>query len=163
MGGPLDLFDVKSGTWEEGIVGGGETPEVRSVHGFLPLGGDDLVTPDGAKVVAVMFMGEREGAPAELGHDGAGAVRPASSSPPLPSASLTLRCQFHADAWTLASSGSKFDWAKLPVANGSETPEARGWFASGAFGADKVVVHGGLNEKNERLDDMWMLEVVSQK
>jgi hypothetical protein len=40
-----------------------------------------------------------------------------------------------------------------------EGPEARGWFAAHAYGRDKVVVHGGLSEGNERLADMWIGEV----
>ncbi|KAL8277854.1 hypothetical protein RQP46_009673 [Phenoliferia psychrophenolica] len=145
LGGPMDLFDVKSGEWEVGVEAGGEQPEVRSVHGLVGLDRLEMEKEDGGKVVGVMFMGEREGAPAELGHDGAGA--------------------FHADAWALttAPNTGAFSWTKLTTSKtSSETPQARGWFASGAFGGDKVVVHGGLNERNERLDDMWLLEVVKE-
>ncbi|KAK4699753.1 hypothetical protein P7C70_g6505, partial [Phenoliferia sp. Uapishka_3] len=153
LGGPLDVYDVDRKEWSTGVeVAEGGGPEKRSVHGLVGLSGVK-VQAEGKEVVAVMFMGEREGAPAELGHDGAGA--------------------FHSDAWALISSTpssattsytpASLSWIPLPVSKSStEAPEARGWFASSAFGDDKIVVHGGLNEKNERLDDLWSLEVVQE-
>ncbi|KAM0748369.1 galactose oxidase [Meredithblackwellia eburnea MCA 4105] len=143
LGGPLELFDTAKEEWtvvEAGnVVSGEEGPAKRSVHGLLPFKSE--VNED---IVAVMVMGEREGAPAALGHDGAGA--------------------FHADAWALLSRPSgTYSWLSLPPSKDTtETPEARGWFASSTWGTDKVIVHGGLNEKNERLDDLWVLEVVQQ-
>lgn len=71
----LDVFDPASQTWtsvEAQVEGGGEGPAKRSVQAFVGL--DGLLEWDGKRVVAVMAMGEREGAPAELGHDGAGFV-----------------------------------------------------------------------------------------
>lgn len=44
----------------------------------------------------------------------------------------------------------------------TETPEARGWFASSFWQGNKVVLQGGLNSKNERLGDGWVLEVVEE-
>lgn len=73
--GGLDIFDISSGQWrseEVEIIGGGAGPEKRSVHALIGLSGD--LEWEGKKVVGLMAHGEREGAPAELGHDGAGFV-----------------------------------------------------------------------------------------
>ncbi|GAA5937522.1 hypothetical protein JCM3775_001255 [Rhodotorula graminis] len=141
----LDVFDPASGTWtsvEAGVEGGGEGPAKRSVQSLVGL--DGSLEWEGKKVVAVMSMGEREGAPAELGHDGAGF--------------------FHSDAWALlldSASPSSYSWAPLALSfTSSETPEARGWLASAHAGGNTVILQGGLNAQNERLKDAWLLEVV---
>ncbi|KAI5480539.1 hypothetical protein MNV49_000235 [Pseudohyphozyma bogoriensis] len=128
--GGLDFFDTEKGEW-------------------VDVGDESEAKFEGKKVVAVMCLGEREGAPAELGHDGAGF--------------------FHSDAWALLASPSgtspkdTYSWLALPPSSSSSsTPQARGWFASAKWGDEKVVVHGGLNEKNERLSDAWVLEVVEE-
>ncbi|KZP27418.1 galactose oxidase [Athelia psychrophila] len=72
--GGLDIFDTELGQWstvDADVDGGG--PGKRSVHMLIGL--DGSLEWAGKKVVAVMALGEREGAPAELGHDGAGFVR----------------------------------------------------------------------------------------
>lgn len=43
-------------------------------------------------------------------------------------------------------------------------PQGRGWFASDLYEDDndmawKIVFSGGLNEKNERLGDAWILKI----
>lgn len=71
----LDLFDVGKQEWrnvEATVEGGGEGPEKRSVHVLMGVDGD--LEWEEKRVVAVMALGEREGAPAELGHAGAGFV-----------------------------------------------------------------------------------------
>ena len=37
-------------------------------------------------------------------------------------------------------------------------PEARGWFAA-AMLPDGLLIHGGVTESNERLDDLWKLNL----
>lgn len=75
LGGPLDIFDTRSGTWESledvSVKGGVEGPQKRSVHSLVAIDGPRYGFD---KVVAVMTHGEREAAPAELGHNGAGYV-----------------------------------------------------------------------------------------
>ncbi|BGP16299.1 hypothetical protein JCM10213_006455 [Rhodosporidiobolus nylandii] len=145
--GGLDIFDVEKGEWstpEVGVEGGGDGPGKRSVHALIGLSGE--VEWEGKRVVAVLAMGEREGAPKELGHDGAGF--------------------FHSDAWALlstptTSASPSLSWLRLEPSSASEgTPEARGWFASAYASGNKIVLQGGLNAKNERLEDGWTLEVV---
>lgn len=72
------VYDVASGSWKSCDVGiegeEGTPPAARSVHALIPVDGS-ITYGDDKRVVAVMIHGEREGAPAELGHDGAGFVR----------------------------------------------------------------------------------------
>lgn len=72
LGGPLDIFDTSFGTWksleEVSVKGGVEGPQKRSVHSLVAIDGPRYGSE---KVVAVMTHGEREAAPAELGHNGA--------------------------------------------------------------------------------------------
>lgn len=74
LGGPLDVFDPLTKCWtseEINVEAGHNSPDNRSVHSFIPIDGPEY---EDKKVVAVMAYGEREAAPAELGHNGAGFV-----------------------------------------------------------------------------------------
>lgn len=71
----LDVFDTEKREWESldvKVESGGEGPGRRSVCLLQAI--EKGPEHDGKKVVAVLAHGEREGAPAELGHDGAGFV-----------------------------------------------------------------------------------------
>jgi hypothetical protein len=73
LGGPLHLFDVATPPWSEAkLAAGSAEPPARSVHGFVGL--KQSVTAEEGEIVAVLFYGEKEGAPPELGHNGAGDV-----------------------------------------------------------------------------------------
>ena len=78
--GGLDIYNLKSKSWEVHgdvvVEVGGALPSERSVSALIPLSGELVVGTEGKKAIAVLVHGEREGAPAELGHDGAGFVRP---------------------------------------------------------------------------------------
>jgi len=74
LGGPLDVFDPITKNWtseEIAIETGSNGPDKRSVHSLVPIDGPSYADK---KIVAVMTQGEREAAPAELGHNGAGFV-----------------------------------------------------------------------------------------
>ena len=92
-------------------------------------------------------------------------IRTSPSPPPYlpPIADLPLSIQFHSDVFALlvdTSSPPNYSWLPLPnSASSSIVPEARGWFASSYWEGNKSVVHGGLNERNERLGDGFILEV----
>ncbi|ORY81208.1 hypothetical protein BCR35DRAFT_265912 [Leucosporidium creatinivorum] len=144
--GGFDLYDPAKDSWESvdiAVEGGGEGPDKRSVASLQ--GVESGIEWNGKKVIALLALGEREGAPAELGHDGAGF--------------------FHDDAWALlatTSTPTTYSWLKLePSSSSTVLPEARGWLPSASWG-DKVVLQGGLNAKNERLGDGWVLEVVQE-
>lgn len=69
------MYDIGKKEWrsvQASVEGGGEGPEKRSVHVLIGLDGE--LEWKEKRVVAVMALGEREGAPAELGHAGAGFV-----------------------------------------------------------------------------------------
>jgi hypothetical protein len=73
--GGFDLYDPSEDEWttvEIAVEGGGEGPEKRSVASLQGVASG--VEWEGKKVIALLALGEREGAPAELGHDGAGFV-----------------------------------------------------------------------------------------
>jgi len=92
----------------------------------------------GSDLVAVMFCGEGVPAPKELGHDGAG--------------------RFLSDVWGLKwSVDGNWSWERAILSE--NVPEPRGWFAKDITENGEIVMQGGLNEKNERLGDTWMLDI----
>lgn len=107
----------------------------RSVFGV------HVIAPPSGKALLVAFGGEVD--PSDKGHEGAG--------------------QFAGDV-LLCDPSEPLQWSRVPV-SGAQAPCPRGWYASagplpaGAPGgmAGGVVVHGGLNVDNERLDDMFVL------
>lgn len=90
-------------------------------------------------------MGEGEGAPAHLGHDGAG--------------------KFLNDVYLLLRSepGSQYSWLPVKADSEGDGPVPRGWFAFDVLAVDdsacSLVIHGGLEESNQRLADAWRLDV----
>jgi len=79
----------------------------------------------------VVLYGERD--PSSLGHDGAG--------------------KFLDDVWTYNYESNK--WVEVKPRT---QPAARGWFQMSQWG-NKVVLSGGLDENNHRLDDIHVLEI----
>ena len=134
LGGPLDVYDIAKNAWTSVTPAGPDAPPARSVHTLL-----GVPKKKGSDLVAVMFGGERDPAPAELGHDGAGF--------------------FRSDVWGLKyGANGEWIWEKAFVEDGN-APRERGWFAADVTENGEVVVHGGLNEKNERMGDAWVLIV----
>ena len=130
QGGAIDIFDVSSGSWSTITYhpDGVQGPEARSVATFLPV-------TVGSKTYIVTVFGERD--PSSLGHAGAGKML--------------------SDVWAWDLEQTK--WHQVAIAG--DTPVPRGWFdadvaADGPKG-DAIIVHGGLNEENERLGDIWRL------
>ena len=130
QGGSLDVYDVSTASWSSISyrADGVEGPEARSVSTLLP------VSVSGKTYLLTMF-GERD--PSSLGHAGAGKML--------------------SDAWAFDIHGGQ--WQKVEAAG--DAPEGRGWFDADVLeveGENHVaVVHGGLNEGNERLGDVWKL------
>jgi len=52
----------------------------------------------------------------------------------------------------------EWSWEKAVVKDGNALQE-RGWFAADVTENGEIVVQGGLNEKNERIGDAWVLKV----
>ena len=52
------------------------------------------------------------------------------------------------------------EWSQIRVGTGDK-PTARGWFAADTLGQGKIVVHGGLDDDNGRLGDVWIIDFSS--
>ncbi|KAK0522732.1 hypothetical protein OC835_006476 [Tilletia horrida] len=161
LGGPLDLYAPSKNTWTSFpaplLSSPEQEPPKRSVHGFVPFPTApqvELVRGEPAvRVLGVLFFGEGEGAPKELGHDGAG--------------------KFLADTYLLTTpsiptnpASPTFAFAPIhlaPASSFTKTPQPRGWFAFDARSTGErslqIVLHGGLNAQNERLADAWSLDI----
>ncbi|OAA54625.1 Kelch repeat protein [Cordyceps fumosorosea ARSEF 2679] len=127
LGGVLDVFDIASQSWASVPY----TPD--GVHGPEPRSVAVLLplTIHGKAHLITMF-GERD--PSALGHAGAGKML--------------------ADAWVWDV--TQANWHKLET--DGEVPEPRGWFdADVVETGDAIVLHGGINEENKRLGDVWRL------
>jgi N-acetylneuraminic acid mutarotase len=133
QGGNVDIYDINAGTWSSFpfTPDGNAGPEPRSVSCLL------AVDIHGNSSLVAMF-GEQD--PSSLGHEGAGKML--------------------GDVWVFDIKSET--WKQVRAHPGEEEPAARGW-----LGADVVrdstkaaiVVHGGLNESNQRLGDVWLLEI----
>ncbi|WVF65845.1 hypothetical protein IAT40_000582 [Kwoniella sp. CBS 6097] len=67
---------------------------------------------------------------------------------------------FWDDIWAFNPSGQKWTRLQLNIeGQGSKAMEPRGWFASDVLDDNSVIVWGGINSKNERLDDGWILSI----
>lgn len=131
QGGSLDIFDPLKNAWStiSYCPDGVSGPSARSVSCLLPLVISDRST------LLTMFG---EGNPSNLGHQGAGKML--------------------ADVWTFDIESRT--WNKVQI-EGEELPVARGWFDADVVQDSPrpcIVVHGGLAESNERLDDLWLLD-----
>ncbi|OAP58731.1 hypothetical protein AYL99_07821 [Fonsecaea erecta] len=132
QGGNVDIYDIASDIWTTVAyrADGRSGPTARSV-GCL------VATKISEKPVLVTLFGESD--PSNLGHQGAGKM-------------LDDVWIFHLDTST---------WAKVDIPD-SDRPAARGWFDADVLQnspTPKVVIHGGLAESNERLGDLWTLEI----
>mmetsp|Transcript_11900 Transcript_11900/g.25566 ORF Transcript_11900/g.25566 Transcript_11900/m.25566 type:complete len:342 (+) Transcript_11900:55-1080(+) len=127
-------YDLAAGKWEEAAP----LPVARSVFGAAvhsspaPSGCSGAGCGHGGHIMA--FGGEVD--PSTQGHEGAG--------------------DFSADLFCYDESAR--NWHKLSVSNdaGSPGPCARGWYAYTSLEGG-LLVHGGLDCKNERLGDMFVL------
>jgi Galactose oxidase, central domain len=135
VGGSVDIFEISANKWSTKPfkADGNDGPEARSVCTLLPV-------QLGRKQKLLTLFGERD--PSSQGHAGAGKML--------------------SDVWIYDISEEW--WTKLEPNVGDEgKPANRGWFDADVIkgegmGNDSVVVHGGLGEDNERLDDVWLLK-----
>ncbi|KAL9941046.1 hypothetical protein V8E36_000534 [Tilletia maclaganii] len=166
IGGPLDIYDPAKDRWSSypATLHGDadQEPPKRSVHGlvsFPTAPSFELGHDQRPRVLALLFFGEGQGAPKELGHDGAGKFLAdtyllTASEPP---ASGTTEGSDAAPTFTFVP-------LHLQAASSStQTPEPRGWFAYDAIATGErslqIALHGGLNESNTRLSDAWSLHI----
>ncbi|GMK59899.1 hypothetical protein CspeluHIS016_0901160 [Cutaneotrichosporon spelunceum] len=135
LGGAIDT--LKSGKWSSTHFG---EEEGLSRYAATALTKGEGSGPGPRSVAGMHTVGDRlviamgEGKPSITGgHETAG--------------------NFWDDVWTYSPSNG---WTEVTITG--EKPSARGWFASDGT-ADGVVVHGGLDDGNTRLADMWVLQL----
>ncbi|RAL10661.1 Kelch repeat protein [Aspergillus homomorphus CBS 101889] len=131
QGGAMDVYDPVADAWStvSYSADGMSGPTPRSVGCLL------AVKVAGRPCLVTVF-GEHD--PSSLGHQGAGKML--------------------GDMWVFDIELQR--WAQVEVEG--ESPAPRGWFDADVVvsgeGRSSIVVHGGLSESNERLDDVWRLE-----
>lgn len=133
LGGQLDFLDLsneKNG-WQTVTFRPEGCPGNRSVSGLQSC-------TVGGSVYLLAYLGERDAS--YKGHDGAGT--------------------FWNDIWSLQinEDGVPADaWEKCGFKQGLDPLPARGWFASDRMGDKSIVLFGGLNDKNERESDGYLI------
>lgn len=167
LGGPLDIFNPAKSTWSSHDImleGSKSEPSRRSVHGLIPIRKLRSIKSENEEkeAVAIMFMGEAEGAPADLGHDEAGKVSRSCEMYWI-DANNKGSWQFLDDVYALLRSNGSYSWLPIKRSSSGDSPTPRGWFGSDAEesedGGINIVIYGGLSESNDRLRDAWILNV----
>jgi len=129
QGGSLDVYDPARNTWSSRPypADGVAGPAPRSVGALLP------VVVGGRHLLVALFG---EGDPSSAGHLGAGKMR--------------------GDVWAYdVDSGA---WSRVRDGDGAvDRPAPRGWFDADVVGQSEILVVGGLDEANQRLNDVWLL------
>ncbi|KAL2426626.1 hypothetical protein ABEF95_010896 [Exophiala dermatitidis] len=146
QGGRIDVFDVAEARWLDSIEFEPDSvkgPAARSVGCLVPVVKKQKIT--GKPGGLLTMFGERD--PSSLGHQGAGKML--------------------GDVWLFdveSKSWTRLEFEVHKDKSGGEKPVPRGWFGAAPVGADAdadaVLVHGGLSESNERLGDVWLLELL---
>ena len=131
QGGSLDFYDPDTDSWSTIQY----NPDGKS--GPIPSSVSSLlpVTLNGRASLVTLF-GELD--PSALGHEGAGKMSDY--------------------IWKYDIKDKK--WSQIREGAGDK-PAPRGWFAADALGEGKIVVHGGLDEENTRLGDIWIIDFSS--
>ena len=150
---------LRSGKWEtitfdQGTAGPGN----RSMAGLIP-----ITTGQGRHYLVLVFG---EGNPSSIGHDGAGKFWDDVWSYQLRPEGMTAASFKDATRQLVGAKTSEGTWARVEIpeafmADGvGKRPSPRGWFAS-SQGEDmdngSIILWGGLNSKNERESDGWIL------
>ena len=130
QGGSVDIYSPETNSWASHVY----SPDGKA--GPTPRSVSCLlpIRLEDRSFLITLF-GEHD--PSSLGHQGAGKML--------------------SDMWVFDIRSKK--WEKVVVAQGDELPLARGWFDADVVGTNAVVVHGGLGESNERLGDVWTIEL----
>ncbi|KAL3424559.1 Nitrile-specifier protein 5 [Phlyctema vagabunda] len=171
----LETFNDKGGAGELGVCakGGWETLNFEEESMIFPgkrsVAGLQNVTTGMGREYLVLLLGERD--PSSQGHDGAGKFWSdvwVFQSPPQGMTGASLK---DATWQALGRETGEGIWSQAAVADaeGKEgedihqlVPGERGWFACDSMGdldVGGIVLWGGLNRKNEREDNGWILRV----
>jgi hypothetical protein len=129
QGGRVDIYSPETTSWTSHVY----LPDGKA--GPAPRSVSCLlpVRLEGRSFLITLF-GEHD--PSSLGHQGAGKML--------------------SDVWAFDIRSKK--WEEV-VVQGNQLPLARGWFDADVVGTNAIVVHGGLGESNDRLGDVWTMEL----
>ncbi|THH14576.1 hypothetical protein EW146_g5776 [Bondarzewia mesenterica] len=175
LGGAIEYLDLASASSnQEGGAGArwqsvgygtadGEGPGARSVAGL------HLVSAGQGRSFLLSFLGERD--PSSKGHDGAGKFWGDVWAYQLKAEGLTGATIVDAAKTMFGRGTGEGKWSRVEVSEvsdilqgeGQQTgPGERGWFASATmadFAPASVLIWGGLNGRNEREGDGFVLSV----
>jgi hypothetical protein len=158
------MYESDENLAEPGEEGGNRTlPGKRSVAGL------HRITTGMGREYLVLLLGERD--PSSMGHDGAGKFWGDVWTFQVPPQGMT-GASFKDATWqALGRETGEGLWSEVYVADAegkegddvkSLTPGERGWFASSAMGdldESAIILWGGLNARNEREDNGWILRI----
>lgn len=179
LGGQIDYLDLlvatfddqsgkgelalspRTGRWETiTFPADGSAPGDRSVAGLQPIN-----TGQGRSYL-LLFLGERD--PSSSGHDAAGKFWSDVWSFQLHPEGMTAASFKDATKEVIGKGTGEGTWAQVEIAEATMSggkqahPGSRGWFASAPgqdMDVESVVLWGGIDAKNERIGDGWILTV----
>jgi hypothetical protein len=171
----LQTFDDIGGAGEIGLTAKGDwqtlnfQEESMTFPGHRSVAGLQSITTGMGREYLVLFLGERD--PSSQGHDGAGKFWGDVWTFQCPPQGMT-GASFKDATWqALGRETGEGLWNVVQVADaeGIEgddvrklVPSERGWFASSTLGdldPSSILLWGGLNGKNERESDGWILRI----
>lgn len=171
----LDTFNDKGGMGEISISAKGPwqtlnfTEENRKCPGNRSVAGLQSITTGMGREYLVLMLGERD--PSSQGHEGAGKFWGDVWTFQCPPRGMTAASFKDATWQALGRETGEGLWSEIVVsdAEGKEgdnvrklVPGERGWFASSSLGdldVSSIILWGGLNGKNEREDNGWILRI----
>jgi hypothetical protein len=181
-GGQLDVLELaletmndKSGLGESGVTTKGGwnslnfSEESMKFPGNRSVAGLHTINTGMGREYLVLMLGERD--PSNDGHNAAGKFWGDVWSFQAPPQGLTGASVKDATWQALGKETGEGLWSEMLVsdAEGKEgdnvrdlVPSERGWFASSSLGdldASSIIMWGGLNGKNEREDNGWILTI----
>lgn len=156
--GELSVFP-KTGKWESvPFLADGKGPGNRSVAGLQP------ITTGQGRNYLLLLLGERD--PSSKGHEGAGKFWGDMWSYQLGPEQKTAASFKDTVRTLVGAKNAHGTWAEVEVVEATSDdsekvhPGERGWFATAQgqdLDAEGVMLFGGINGKNERLGDGWIL------
>ncbi|KAL2148724.1 hypothetical protein VTH82DRAFT_1871 [Thermothelomyces myriococcoides] len=150
-----DPYDEEAGT------GPARWPGARSVAGL------EAVTVGGGREYLVLMFGEREAS--GIGHAGAGRFWDDVWAFQVPAEDMSLASVADTARYVVGGKTGEGSWTRLELRPhddeddaSAEGPGPRGWIATAPMGKleeNGIVIFGGLDERNRRLGDGWILRL----
>jgi hypothetical protein len=171
----LDTFSDKGGIGEGSVTAKGnwETLNFQEENMKFPgnrsVAGLQTITSSMGREYLVLFLGERD--PSSQGHAGAGKFWGDVWAFQAPPQGMTAASFKDATWQALGRETGEGIWSEVNVADAEGVdgddvrtlvPSERGWFPSSTLGdvdASGIILWGGLNGKNEREDNGWILTI----